>query len=64
MYWRRGNDIYGTSQVIGKIGDDQGIDSFISRCLVVMYDIILSIKLLGGDFVISKKVVNLVYPLR
>ena len=62
--WKCINEIYGTSKVIGIIITDQGIQRFVSIWVVVMYDKILSITILGGYFVVTKIGANLVSPLR
>ena len=64
FFWKRINHIYGMSQVIWVIRADKGIESFISILLVVPYDELLSITVLGGYFSVTKIGVNLVFPLR
>ena len=56
--------IYGTSKVIGMISDDQGIEIFIPRWVVVMDDELLSITIIGEYFFITKSGVYLVSPLK
>ena len=52
------------SQVIGIVNADQGIDSFMSIWLVVPYDELLSMTIIGGYFSVTKIGVNLVSPIR
>ena len=56
--------IFGMSQVIGVVSADQGIESFVSRWVVVPDVELLRITFLGGYFFITKSGVNLVSPLR
>ena len=56
--------IYGTSKVIEMISDDQGIEIFIPRWVVVLDDELLSITIIGEYFFITKSGVYLVSPLK
>ena len=60
----RNNDIYGMIQVIGIIGADHLVHSFMYIWTVVPDDELLSITILGGDFFVTNSGVNIFYPLR
>ena len=51
-------------QAIGMIRYEQGIERFIYLWVVVKDDELLSITILGGDFVVTKSGVNIVSPFR